>query len=198
MDPSDNRGWWHSAACSAICGSTALGGAVVAQISVAFQQRVRNRQPDGGFSGDGTSPLSRIRSLRSALSSFGAADTPSARKMRAALAILEELAPGLEVEGEMQGDAALSEEIRMRVFPSSRLKGEANLLIMPTLDAANIAFNLLKTAAGDGLTVGPILLGAARPVHIMTTSATVRRIVNMTALTVVDVISQRGEQKRLL
>ena len=86
----------------------------------------------------------------------------------------------------------------MRVFPSSRLKGEANLLIMPTLDAANIAFNLLKTAAGDGLTVGPILLGAARPVHIMTTSATVRRIVNMTALTVVDVISQHGEQKRLL
>ncbi|MGQ0524890.1 MAG: phosphate acyltransferase, partial [Betaproteobacteria bacterium] len=131
-------------------------------------------------------------------SSFGAADTPSARKMRAALAILEELAPGLEIEGEMQGDAALSEEIRMRVFPSSRLKGEANLLVMPTLDAANIAFNLLKTAAGDGLTVGPILLGAARPVHIMTTSATVRRIVNMTALTVVDAISQRGEQKRLL
>ena len=131
-------------------------------------------------------------------SSFGAADTPSARKMRAALAIIEERAPGLEIEGEMQGDAALSEEIRMRVFPSSRLKGEANLLVMPTLDAANIAFNLLKTAAGDGLTVGPILLGAARPVHIMTTSATVRRIVNMTALTVVDAISQRGEQKRLL
>jgi malate dehydrogenase (oxaloacetate-decarboxylating)(NADP+) len=131
-------------------------------------------------------------------SSFGAADTPSARKMRAALATIEELAPGLEIEGEMQGDAALSEEIRMRVFPSSRMKGEANLLVMPTLDAANIAFNLLKTAAGDGLTVGPILLGAARPVHIMTTSATVRRIVNMTALTVVDAISQRGEQKRLL
>ena len=131
-------------------------------------------------------------------SSFGAADTPSARKMRAALALIEERAPGLEIEGEMQGDAALSEEIRMRVFPSSRLKGEANLLVMPTLDAANIAFNLLKTAAGDGLTVGPILLGAARPVHIMTTSATVRRIVNMTALTVVDAISQRGEQKRLL
>ena len=131
-------------------------------------------------------------------SSFGAADTPSACKMRAALAIIEELAPGLEIEGEMQGDAALSEEIRMRVFPSSRLKGEANLLVMPTLDAANIAFNLLKTAAGDGLTVGPILLGAARPAHIMTTSATVRRIVNMTALTVVDAISQRGEQKRLL
>ena len=131
-------------------------------------------------------------------SSFGAADTTSASKMRAALAMIEERAPGLEIEGEMQGDAALSEEIRMRVFPSSRLKGEANLLVMPTLDAANIAFNLLKTAAGDGLTVGPILLGAAKPVHIMTPSATVRRIVNMTALTVVDAISQRGEQKRLL
>jgi malate dehydrogenase (oxaloacetate-decarboxylating)(NADP+) len=131
-------------------------------------------------------------------SSFGAADTPTARKMCAALALIEKLAPALEVEGEMQGDAALSEEIRMRVFPSSRLKGDANLLVMPTLDAANIAFNLLKTAAGDGITIGPILLGAARPVHIMTISATVRRIVNMTALTVVDAINQRGEQKRLL
>jgi len=131
-------------------------------------------------------------------SSFGAADTPTAEKMRSALAIIERLAPGLEVEGEMQGDAALSEEIRLRVFPGSRLKGDANLLVMPTLDAANIAFNLLKTAAGDGITVGPILLGAARPVHIMTTSATVRRLVNMTALTVVDAINQRGEQRRLI
>ena len=78
------------------------------------------------------------------------------------------------------------------------MKGDANLLVMPTLDAANIAFNLLKTAAGDGITVGPILLGAARPVHILTTSATVRRIVNMTALTVVDAINHRGEQKRLI
>jgi malic enzyme len=84
------------------------------------------------------------------------------------------------------GDAALSGELRMRMFPNSRLQGEANLLIMPTLDAANIAFNLLKTSAGDGVTVGPILLGAARAVHIVTPSATVRRIVNMTALTVVD------------
>jgi malate dehydrogenase (oxaloacetate-decarboxylating)(NADP+) len=132
-------------------------------------------------------------------SSFGVADTPTARKMRSALALIEKLAPGLEIEGEMQGDAALSEEIRMRVFPNSRLKGDANLLVMPTLDAANIAFNLLKTAAGDGITVGPILLGAAKPVHIMTMSATVRRIVNMTALTVVEAIHhQRGEQKRLL
>jgi len=131
-------------------------------------------------------------------SSFGTADTPTSVKMRRALGLIENLAPGLEVEGEMQGDAALSQEIRDRVFPSARLKGEANLLVMPTLDAANIAFNLLKTAAGDGITVGPILLGVARPVHILTPSATVRRIVNMTALTVVDAAAQRGDQAKLL
>ena len=131
-------------------------------------------------------------------SSFGTASTPTAAKMRQALGLIESLAPGLEVEGEMQGDAALSQEIRDRVFPNARLKGEANLLVMPTLDAANIAFNLLKTAAGDGITVGPILLGVARPVHILTPSATVRRIVNMTALTVVDAAAQRGEQKTLI
>jgi malate dehydrogenase (oxaloacetate-decarboxylating)(NADP+) len=119
-------------------------------------------------------------------SSFGASEAPSARKMRAALALISVRAPDLEVEGEMHGDAALSEDVRRAAFPNSRLKGEANLLIMPTLDAANIAFNLLKTAAGDGITVGPVLLGAARPVHIVTPSATVRRLVNMTALTVVD------------
>jgi malate dehydrogenase (oxaloacetate-decarboxylating)(NADP+) len=131
-------------------------------------------------------------------SSFGAADTPTAVKMRRALGLIESLAPGLEIEGEMQGDAALSQEIRDRVFPNARLKGEANLLVMPTLDAANIAFNLLKTAAGDGITVGPMLLGVARPVHILTPSATVRRIVNMTALIVVDAAAQRGQQKTLL
>ncbi|MGH8620591.1 MAG: NADP-dependent malic enzyme [Burkholderiales bacterium] len=131
-------------------------------------------------------------------SSFGTASTPTAAKMRRALGLIESLAPGIEVEGEMQGDAALSQEIRDRVFPNARLKGEANLLVMPTLDAANIAFNLLKTAAGDGITVGPILLGVARPVHILTPSATVRRIVNMTALTVVDACAQRGEQRALL
>jgi malate dehydrogenase (oxaloacetate-decarboxylating)(NADP+) len=119
-------------------------------------------------------------------SSFGASEAPSARKMRAALALISVRAPDLEVEGEMHGDAALSEDVRRAAFPNSRLKGGANLLIMPTLDAANIAFNLLKTAAGDGITVGPVLLGAARPVHIVTPSATVRRLVNMTALTVVD------------
>ena len=115
-------------------------------------------------------------------SSFGTDDTPTSLKMRETLRILQERAPQLEVEGEMHGDAALSEAIRNQVFPQSRLTGQANLLVMPTLDAANIAFNLLKTAAGDGLTVGPLLLGAARPVHILTPTATVRRIVNVTAL----------------
>ncbi|HSD61285.1 MAG TPA: NADP-dependent malic enzyme [Burkholderiales bacterium] len=124
-------------------------------------------------------------------SSFGSYGTPSARKMARTRELLEQLAPGLEVEGEMHGDAALSEEIRTRVFPGARLKGEANLLIMPNVDAANISFNLLKTAAGDGITVGPILLGVAKPVHILSPTATVRRIVNMTALAVVDANSQR-------
>ncbi len=119
-------------------------------------------------------------------STFGTADTPTSLKMREVLAILGQRAPQLEVEGEMHGDAALDEQIRREAFPSSRLKGQANLLVMPTLDAANISFNLLKVAAGDNLTVGPILLGAARPVNILTPTATVRRIVNMTALTVVD------------
>jgi malate dehydrogenase (oxaloacetate-decarboxylating)(NADP+) len=125
-------------------------------------------------------------------SNFGSLDLPSSRKMQRALALLQERAPQLEVEGEMHGDAALSEEIRLKVFPNSRFKGQANLLIMPTLDAANIAFNLLKTAAGDGVTIGPILLGAARAAHILTPSASVRRIVNMTALTVVDVNAPRA------
>jgi malate dehydrogenase (oxaloacetate-decarboxylating)(NADP+) len=125
-------------------------------------------------------------------SSFGTANTPTAQKMRAALALIEKIAPDLEVEGEMHGDAALSAEVRHGAFPNSRLKGDANLLIMPTLDAANIAFNLLKTAAGDGITVGPILLGAAKAVHIVTSTATVRRLVNMTALTVVDAGAARG------
>jgi len=128
-------------------------------------------------------------------SNFGAADTPTALKMRKALAILATTAPGLEVDGEMHGDAAISEETRGRSFPNSRLKGEANLLVMPTLDAANISFNLLKTAAGEDITVGPMLLGVARPVHILTPSATVRRIVNMTALTVVDAAAQWAGQK---
>jgi malate dehydrogenase (oxaloacetate-decarboxylating)(NADP+) len=130
-------------------------------------------------------------------SNFGSVDLPSARKMQRALAILAERAPELEVEGEMHGDAALSERIREKVFPNSRLKGEANLLVMPTLDAANISFNLLKVASAENVTIGPILLGAARPVHILTPSATVRRIVNMTALTVLDANAPRGQEQTL-
>jgi malate dehydrogenase (oxaloacetate-decarboxylating)(NADP+) len=124
-------------------------------------------------------------------SSFGGGDTPTAQKMREALELVNKLAPGLEIDGEMQGDMALSEEIRRRALPDNKLKGTANLLVMPNLDAANIAFNLLKAAAGDGITVGPMLLGAAKPVHIITPSSTVRRIVNMTALIVVDAGAQR-------
>ncbi|MCB4359346.1 NADP-dependent malic enzyme [Quatrionicoccus australiensis] len=121
-------------------------------------------------------------------STFGTEDTPTSLKMREVLGLLQQRAPNLEVEGEMHGDAALDEQIRLAAFPNSRLKGQANLLVMPTLDAANISFNLLKVAAGDNLTVGPILLGAAKPVNILTPTATVRRIVNMTALTVVDAV----------
>jgi malate dehydrogenase (oxaloacetate-decarboxylating)(NADP+) len=130
-------------------------------------------------------------------SNFGSVKTSSARKMQAALALITERAPQLEIEGEMHGDAALSEEIRLKVFPRTKLRGEANLLVMPTLDAANISFNLLKTAAGGGVTIGPMLLGAARPVHIVTPSATVRRMVNMTALVVADANAPRAQEQSL-
>ncbi|MBV5287971.1 MAG: NADP-dependent malic enzyme [Methyloversatilis discipulorum] len=119
-------------------------------------------------------------------SNFGSDNTVTSDKMRRALEILHADHPELEVEGEMHGDAALDIDIRTRIFPNSRLRDEANLLIFPTLDAANISYNLLKTAAGEGMTIGPILLGAKQPVHILTPTATVRRIVNMTALTVVE------------
>ncbi len=119
-------------------------------------------------------------------SSFGTSDAPSAMKMRDALTLINQRAPELEIDGEMHGDAALSQEVREVAFPNSRVKGDCNLLIMPTLDAANISFNLLKTAAGGGITIGPILLGAAKPAHILTPTATVRRIINMTALAAVD------------
>jgi malate dehydrogenase (oxaloacetate-decarboxylating)(NADP+) len=125
-------------------------------------------------------------------SSFGSSDARSAQKMREALALIESAAPGLDVDGEMQGDAALSKPILDTVFPGSRLKTEANLLIMPNVDAANIAFNILKMAGGEGITVGPILLGAAKAVHILTPTASVRRIVNMTALATVDAGSGRA------
>jgi malate dehydrogenase (oxaloacetate-decarboxylating)(NADP+) len=118
-------------------------------------------------------------------SNYGSADTGSARKMRDALALIQKTEPDLMVDGEMQGDAALNESIRRRLNPGTSFEGAANLLVMPTLDAANIAFNLLKTL-GAATSIGPILLGAAKPVHIVTTSATSRGIVNITALAVVD------------
>ncbi|AJW44405.1 MULTISPECIES: NADP-dependent malic enzyme [Ralstonia] len=123
-------------------------------------------------------------------SNFGSSEAPSAVKMRETLAILRERAPQLEVDGEMHGDAALDEKLRNSLVPDSTLAGEANLLVMPNIDAANIAYNLLKTAAGNNIAIGPILLGAKKPVHILTPSATVRRILNMTALTVVDAAAQ--------
>jgi malate dehydrogenase (oxaloacetate-decarboxylating)(NADP+) len=123
-------------------------------------------------------------------SSFGSSDAPTAVKMRNALALVQAIDPNLAVEGEMRGDAALSKDILDREFPDSGLHGEANLLVMPNVDAANISYNLLRMAAGGGITVGGILLGAALPVHILTPSATVRRIVNMTALAAVDAASQ--------
>jgi malate dehydrogenase (oxaloacetate-decarboxylating)(NADP+) len=127
-------------------------------------------------------------------SNYGSAQIGSSRKMQRALELIRAAAPELEIDGEMHGDAALSEEIRLKVFPNARLRGEANLLVMPTLDAANIAFNLLKTAAGGGVTIGPMLLGAARPVHILTPSTTVRRLVNMTALVVADANAPRAQE----
>ena len=118
-------------------------------------------------------------------SSFGGSDHPSARKMAAAVKILHERAPALEVDGEMHGDAALDADIRNNVFPRSRLRESANLVICPSLDSANIAFNLLKTAA-DGLHIGPMLLGTAQTAHVLTPSVTARGITNMTALAVVE------------
>ncbi|MDR7379023.1 malate dehydrogenase (oxaloacetate-decarboxylating)(NADP+) [Rhodoferax ferrireducens] len=124
-------------------------------------------------------------------SSFGGSDAPSAVKMRTALGLIRARDPQLAVEGEMRGDAALSKTILDHEFPDSGLSTEANVLVMPNVDAANISYNLLRIAAGSGITVGGILLGAARPVHILTPSSTVRRIVNMTALAVVDAALQR-------
>jgi malate dehydrogenase (oxaloacetate-decarboxylating)(NADP+) len=123
-------------------------------------------------------------------SDFGASETRSATKMREALAILRQRAPHLEVDGEMQADTALSEMIREKVYPGSRLKGEANVLIMPNLDAANIAFQFTKVLA-DALPVGPILIGPRKPAHVLTPSVTARGIVNITAVAVVE--AQAGE-----
>jgi malate dehydrogenase (oxaloacetate-decarboxylating)(NADP+) len=127
-------------------------------------------------------------------SSFGGSSAPSAQKMRDALAIIFAKVPGLAVDGEMRADAALSTTIRDAEFPDSRLTTDANLLIMPNVDAANITYNALRVTSGGGITVGGILLGAAKPVHIMTPSSTVRRIVNMTAVAVADAGAKREKQ----
>ena len=119
-------------------------------------------------------------------SNFGSSNQPTALKMRETLKRVQARAPWLEIDGEMHGDVALDGEARAAHMPYGTLIGDANLLVLPNLDAANIAYNLLKTAAGGNIAIGPVLLGAAKPVHILTASATVRRIVNMTALTVAD------------
>jgi malate dehydrogenase (oxaloacetate-decarboxylating)(NADP+) len=124
-------------------------------------------------------------------SNFGSSNEPSAVKMRQTLALLQKNAPWLEVDGEMHGDVALDGVARTAQMPNGTLAGDANLLVLPNIDAANISYNLLKTAAGGNIAVGPVLLGAAKPVHILTPSATVRRIVNMTALTVADANATR-------
>jgi malate dehydrogenase (oxaloacetate-decarboxylating)(NADP+) len=122
-------------------------------------------------------------------SNFGSSSAPSAVKMREVLALIQKADPTLEVDGEMHGDSALDETIRASAVTSSPLKGDANLLVLPNIDAANISYNLLKTAAGNGIAIGPLLLGAAKPIHILTPSATVRRIVNVTTLAVVEAAS---------
>jgi malate dehydrogenase (oxaloacetate-decarboxylating)(NADP+) len=119
-------------------------------------------------------------------SNFGSSNEPSAVKMRLTLELIRLQAPWLEVDGEMHGDVALDGAARRKLMPNSTLQGDANLLVCPNIDAANIAYNLLKTAAGGNIAIGPVLLGAAKPVHVLTASTTVRRIVNMTALTVAD------------
>ena len=124
-------------------------------------------------------------------SSFGSSNQPSALKMRQTLVVLRAQAPWLEVDGEMHGDAALDAAARHALMPNNTLTGSANLLVLPNIDAANISYNLLKTAAGGNIAIGPVLLGAAKPVHILTASTTVRRIVNMTALTVADANAAR-------
>ena len=123
-------------------------------------------------------------------SNFGSSNSESAIKMREALALIRERAPDLEVDGDMHGDTALDAHLLKSVMPDTLLKGDANLLVLPNIDAANIAYNLLKMTAGGGIAIGPVLLGCARAVHILTPSATVRRIVNMTALAVVDAVQR--------
>ena len=141
--------------------------------------------------GFGTTPKAALLSH----SSFGASDSESARKMRRALGLIRERAPTLEIDGEMHADAALVQSIRDRAVGDSRLSGTANLLIMPNLDAANIAFNLLQAAA-DGLAIGPLLLGMTKPIHVVVPSVTARGIVNLSALAVVEAGRERDNTKR--
>ncbi|NOS76013.1 MAG: NADP-dependent malic enzyme [Methyloglobulus sp.] len=124
-------------------------------------------------------------------SNFGTSNSESAQKMRAALAIIRKQSPDLEIEGEIHGDTALDYELLKKSMPDSKLTGSANLLVLPNIDAANIAYNLLKTASGNGVAIGPVLLGCSRPVHILTPSATVRRVVNMAGLCVVDAVEKQ-------
>jgi malate dehydrogenase (oxaloacetate-decarboxylating)(NADP+) len=119
-------------------------------------------------------------------SNFGSGSAASGAKMRQALQIVRQQAPDLEVDGEMHGDCALDESLRARILPTSPLKGDANLLVCPNVDSGNIAYNLLKTGAGSNVAVGPFLLGVNAPVNILTSSSTVRRIINMAALTVIQ------------
>jgi malate dehydrogenase (oxaloacetate-decarboxylating)(NADP+) len=118
-------------------------------------------------------------------SNFGSHDNPSAAKMRRVRELLRERMPTLEVEGEMHADAALAEDVRLRIFPNSRLTGSANLFVLPNLDAANITYNMLRVMT-DGVAIGPILMGVSKPCHVLTPSATVRRVVNMTAVAAVE------------
>jgi malate dehydrogenase (oxaloacetate-decarboxylating)(NADP+) len=124
-------------------------------------------------------------------SNFGTSNSESAKKMREALEIIRKRAPDLEIDGEMHGDTALDPALLKSIMPDSPLKREANLLVLPNIDAANISYNLLKTTGGSGIAIGPILLGCPKAVHILTPSATVRRIVNMTALCVMDAVAER-------
>ena len=119
-------------------------------------------------------------------SMFGSSSRPAAKRMRKAAELFRKLEPDVDCEGEHQGDGALSEEIRRSFLPTSSMSGSANLMLLPNLDAANILFNVLKITSSHGVTIGPVLLGAAKPVHILTPASTTRRIVNMTALAVAD------------
>jgi malate dehydrogenase (oxaloacetate-decarboxylating)(NADP+) len=127
-------------------------------------------------------------------SNFGSSDVESGKKMRQALELIKQRMPDLEIDGEMHGDSALDEKLRNRNLPSTSLHGSANLLVCPNVDAGNIAYNLLKTTAGSNIAIGPFLLGGPGAVHILTSSATVRRLVNMTAVAVVDANQPRSTQ----